>query len=102
MDGPERMGSRSFVIPKSEFGASTFTESRSFSNVLMVPTTNAAGANVNHAATWFYTGRTLNERLTLLRNRYSISSKIKKSQHELQALLCLPGTVIAWDCFSLA
>jgi len=61
--------SRSFVIPKREFGVSTFTESRSFSNVLMVPTINAARANVNHAGAWFYTGRTLNERLTLLRNR---------------------------------
>jgi hypothetical protein len=28
-----------------------------------------ACANVNHAGTWFYTGRKLNERLTLLRNR---------------------------------
>jgi hypothetical protein len=55
--------------PKSEFGIFTFTESRLFSNVLMVPTTNAACANVNHAGTWFHTGRTLNERLTLLRNR---------------------------------
>jgi hypothetical protein len=36
---------------------------------LLVPTINAARANVNHAGAWFYTGRTLNERLTLLRNR---------------------------------
>ena len=37
-------------------------------------------ANVNHAVARFDKGRVLNEGLTLLRNRYGISSKIKSQQ----------------------
>jgi hypothetical protein len=57
-------------------------------------------ANINHAGARFDKGRALNERLTLLGNRYRISTKIK-SQQETRAETCtrggeLRGTAFHW------